>query len=189
MEFNKNNESFNFKLIKSYDITNIHNIVSNFETEWKLDVSRQNQKNGAHQNTNTYYIKSFDPKWQIGQPLKVFPLANNINVLKEVNIISKELEEFHGGICSLAMIVKLLPGSDIIPHQDDTPYLGIVRRHHIPIKTNKSVKFHVGNESINMMIGECWEINNSKTHYVINSSDEDRIHLIIDIVPNKFLNI
>lgn len=189
MEFNKLNESFTFNFIKNYNIDNIVDIVSNFDTEWRLDVSRQNQKNGAHMNTNTYYIKSFNPPWQIGNSLNVFPIANNINVLKEVNKISKDLEKIHGGVCSLAMIVKLLPNGDIIPHKDDNQYLGVVRRHHIPLKTNNKVLFHVDNDSINMKVGECWEINNSKTHYVTNNSDEDRIHLIIDIMPNKFLKV
>jgi hypothetical protein len=38
-----------------------------------------------------------------------------------------------------------------------------------------------------LKVGECWEINNQQMHSVINDSDEHRIHLIIDIVPNEIL--
>ena len=49
-------------------------------------------------------------------------------------------------------------------------------------------KFWVDGESVAMGIGECWEINNAKTHSVINKSDVDRIHLLIDIMPNAIVN-
>jgi hypothetical protein len=35
-----------------------------------------------------------------------------------------------------------------------------------------------------MGTGECWEINNSRTHFVNNGSKIDRVHLLIDIMPN-----
>jgi aspartyl/asparaginyl beta-hydroxylase (cupin superfamily) len=38
-----------------------------------------------------------------------------------------------------------------------------------------------------MQSGECWEINNSRPHLVENNSDIDRIHLLIDIMPNEEL--
>jgi hypothetical protein len=183
----KLSEGFNFKLIKHYDVAELVDIVSKFNTEWKLDTSRQSQKNGAHQNTNTYYVKSFSTSWMEGDKLTVFPLANNVQVLKIVNKICDDLEKIHNGKCAIAMIVKLLPDSDIDPHQDDTEYLGLTRRHHIPLQTNSNVFFHVGSEKINMKVGECWEINNSKVHFVENNSIEDRVHLIIDIMPNHFI--
>ena len=42
----------------------------------------------------------------------------------------------------------------------------------------------VGGEQKVMRAGEMWEINNATLHAVDNQSDEDRIHLIIDWVPN-----
>ena len=38
-----------------------------------------------------------------------------------------------------------------------------------------------------MATGECWEINNTRLHSVENNSDIDRVHLLIDIMPNKYL--
>ena len=35
-----------------------------------------------------------------------------------------------------------------------------------------------------MLEGECWEINNTRLHAVENNSKIDRIHLLIDIMPN-----
>jgi aspartyl/asparaginyl beta-hydroxylase (cupin superfamily) len=47
--------------------------------------------------------------------------------------------------------------------------------------------FGVGDEEINMAVGDCWEINNSKIHYVNNYSEVDRIHLLVDILPVREL--
>lgn len=185
--YNKLSENFNFKFFKKYNLSELIQIVDSFDAEWRLDTSRQNNKTGAHMNTNTYYIKSFSPGWEPNTPLNSFPLANNVKVLQITKQIINDLEIEHNGKCSLAMIARLLPDSDIIPHEDNTDYLGIARRHHIPLKTNDNVFFSVGGEVINMQVGECWEINNSRTHFVENKSSEDRIHLIIDIVPNNYI--
>ena len=185
--YNKLNEDFRFNFIKSYDVEELSSIVAKFDTEWRLDTSRQNQPNSVHMNTNTYYIRSFRPGWEPHENLTVFPLANSVYVLSIVDKIIKDLESVHDGRVSLAMIVKLLPDSDIIPHADESKYLGVVRRHHIPLKTNEEVLFHIDGERINMKVGECWEINNSKVHHVTNNSNEDRVHLIIDILPKQYI--
>lgn len=186
-KYNKLDEDFRFNLIKSYDVEDLVSIVSKFDTEWRLDTSRQKQPNSVHMNTNTYYVRSFKPGWEPNEKLNVFPLSNSIHVLVIVDKIIKDLEKIHDGKVSLAMIVKLLPDSDIIPHSDESNYLGVVRRHHIPLKTNEKVLFHIDGESINMKVGECWEINNSRVHHVTNTSNEDRVHLIIDILPRQYI--
>lgn len=185
--YNKLGEEFRFNLIGSYDVSELSSMVEKFDTEWRLDTSRQNQPNSVHVNTNTYYIRSFKPGWEPHEKLNVFPLANNIKILFIADKIIKDLEAIHNGNVSLAMIVKLLPDSDIIPHSDESSYLGVVRRHHIPLKTNEEVLFHIDGESVHMKVGECWEINNSKVHHVTNNSNEDRIHMIIDILPKQYI--
>ena len=61
------------------------------------------------------------------------------------------------------------------------------KRTHIPIITNSEVTFTVGGETKFLKEGEIWEINNTKEHSVDNNSDIDRIHLLIDIMPNEEL--
>jgi aspartyl/asparaginyl beta-hydroxylase (cupin superfamily) len=68
-------------------------------------------------------------------------------------------------------------------HTDKGDYLSTVRRFHIPIITNDLVSYTVNGERVHMKQGECWEINNLKSHSVLNESDTDRVHLLIDIFP------
>jgi aspartyl/asparaginyl beta-hydroxylase (cupin superfamily) len=63
-----------------------------------------------------------------------------------------------------------------------------VRRCHIPLITNDDIKFTVGDHTMSLKQGECWEINNSKIHEVKNLSNYDRVHILIDIIPNEYLN-
>jgi hypothetical protein len=184
---NKKDENFNFNLIKKYDVFNIVNIVNDFSVEWNLNTSRQTLYDDTHRHTNTYFVRGVDGKWEPYQKLKSFPFATNTKLLVEVDKIIKDLEMHHDGKCGVAMIVKLLPDNKILPHSDDSPYLSAARRHHIPLKTNKDVMFFVGDETKHLGVGECWEINNSKIHAVTNHSEEDRIHLMIDIIPNRFI--
>jgi tetratricopeptide (TPR) repeat protein len=82
------------------------------------------------------------------------------------------------------LLAKLLAGGDIPNHTDAGYSLLNSHRVHIPIITNGKVVFVVGGEEKNMQVGEFWEINNGLDHSVENRSDEDRIHLIVDWMPN-----
>jgi hypothetical protein len=48
------------------------------------------------------------------------------------------------------------------------------------------VIFTVFNKSVNLKEGICYELNNAIPHSVENNSADSRIHLIIDVLPNKY---
>jgi len=82
------------------------------------------------------------------------------------------------------IFAKLLPGGKIPEHTDTGYSLLNCHRVHIPIITNDDNLFYVGGELKRMQVGELWEINNASPHAVDNCSAEDRVHLIIDWMPN-----
>jgi tetratricopeptide (TPR) repeat protein len=88
------------------------------------------------------------------------------------------------GFVVRTLLAKLLAGGKIEQHVDFSYSLLGVHRIHIPVVTNDDVVFHVGGESRNMRPGEFCEIDNSEIHAVDNNSTEDRIHLIVDWMPN-----
>lgn len=88
------------------------------------------------------------------------------------------------GFVVRALVAKLLAGGKIEEHEDFGYSLLGVHRIHIPVVTNDDVVFHVGGEARNIRLGEFCEIDNSEKHAVDNNSDEDRIHLIVDWMPN-----
>jgi tetratricopeptide (TPR) repeat protein len=90
----------------------------------------------------------------------------------------------NNGFIVRLILAKLVGGGRIPKHTDAGYSLLNCHRVHLPIVSNKDVVFHVGGEEINMQVGELWEINNSRVHAAENCGSEDRIHLIVDWMPN-----
>ena len=100
--------------------------------------------------------------------------------------IMQDLIERHyepGGIVIRAMAAKLLSGGRINPHFDSHVTFRRSHRIHVPITTNPRVRFMIDGKPFRMEVGQAYEINNQKTHSVMNSGKEDRITFIFDYLP------
>lgn len=179
-------ENFNFKNHGIYDVSPIIDIVNEFNDEWLLDTSRQ-ELFAPHMKTQTFYIFQSDLDWKVGTPFFSEKKSKNIILNELVETIVLDLEQKQNGKRGQVLLIKLFANEIIPDHKDSGDYLVNVHRNHIPIITSDKTFFGVGNELINMNTGECWEINNTKTHSVENISNTDRIHLLIDIMPNELI--
>lgn len=162
--------------------------ISNFSEEWLLDTSRQDN-NITHKNTEMYQLVYSDYKWIPGEKLEINVINNlsSISAKNEFYDIVKELEKrFNGTLCR-AEIIKMKANVKIRKHVDGGSFLQYARRCHVPIITNDNVFFTVLDNTVNMKAGTLYEINNSLPHSVENNSDQDRVHLILDIMPNEML--
>jgi hypothetical protein len=184
--FTKRLEEFCFKFHGNFDVSEIKKVVSNFDEEWYLDTSRQKTLDPL-KGTLTYFLKSYEPFWTPEDTYSTKINYEDSEIWKLVNPIINSLENIHNGKMGRVMISKLLAGEDVDVHIDPGQYAGVVRRNHIPLETNDGVVFSVAGEFVNMKEGECWEINNNKPHGIKNKYKLDRIHLIVDIIPNKYI--
>lgn len=98
------------------------------------------------------------------------------------------LENYYDGDVVRIILIKLRANSRIRRHTDAHKILIESHRCHIPIITNNNVIFGIGDNEYNLKEGIIYEVNNTINHYVINNSDQDRIHLLIDVLPKK-LNV
>jgi hypothetical protein len=188
MDITKEKEPFEYNLVGLYQINDIVNIVSSFNLEWEIDTARQNQTDGTHRNTEYYMVLGALPTWDVGKNPLIIKHCKNEELWDLLQPIFKDLENYHDGVVVTAMIVKLFAEKDVLPHKDEgSNYFGAVRRHHMAIKTNPSAKFFINDIEKHMKVGELWEINNNRVHYATNDGDLERIHIIIDIIPNKYL--
>jgi len=89
----------------------------------------------------------------------------------------------HAGGKKLGRIIlaKLPPGKVVTPHCDEGPVPEMYTRYHAIVQSGHGSWFLVGREAVEMLTGEVWIPNVQVIHAVVNLSDEDRIHLIIDI--------
>jgi hypothetical protein len=88
-----------------------------------------------------------------------------------------------GGTIIRAMAAKLLAGGKIASHRDAHPSFHFGHRIHVPITTNPRVRFMIDGRPYRFQVGQAYEINNQKTHGVMNKGTEDRITFIFDYVP------
>ena len=88
-----------------------------------------------------------------------------------------------GGAVIRAMAAKLKAGGRITPHTDRHPSFRIGHRIHVPVTTNRRVRFTIDGRPYRLQVGQAYEINNQLTHSVANRGTEDRITFIFDYVP------
>lgn len=88
-----------------------------------------------------------------------------------------------GGTIIRAMAAKLPPGGRINPHFDAHASFSHSHRVHVPITTNPRVRFMIDGKPFRPEIGKAYEINNQKTHSVVNTGTEGRITFIFDYMP------
>ena len=179
---NKEQELFNFKLHKIFDVSAIQNHVLKYDNEWGINTNRQKMFPMHSATTSYHFVQTtnfrfgdvYKPRFTDTDPKMwslIYPIINEF----EINV---------NGKVGKTLFILLPKGKEVEPHADGGDYLDLIRRFHIPIITNPQVEFKISDETINMKVGECWEINNNRVHSVSNRGDSDRIHLLFDIMPN-----
>ena len=85
-------------------------------------------------------------------------------------------------------LMSMQAGGRILPHRDaGGGYEDGVARLHIPIFTTPDVVFFIDGERIHFSAGKTWYMNANCVHAVENNSTQERIHLVLDCVPNLWL--
>ena len=93
-------------------------------------------------------------------------------------------------------LMKLEAGTKISKHTDkvdkDIKSRKIIRLH-VPVITDDQIKMISWLEKddpteFKMKKGECWWLDVSKAHSVLNESDVDRVHLVIDVFVNNYIS-
>lgn len=91
---------------------------------------------------------------------------------------------------TLVRLLRLAPNSVVKEHTDPTLGLEIERsviRLTIPIFTNEQVEFILNGRIVPMELGECWYLQLTDPHKVINNGATERINLTIDMEPNEWI--
>ena len=169
----------NFHKVGEIDIkpwlTNVDTLTSEI---WGEDSWRQ-ETYSVHQDTQTISLV-FDKYFEK-------PIKTEHYKMFETNLMPLESllsTRYGNGFTARLILTKLKPKGVIPEHQDNGECFQVSHRVHLPLITNDEVLFSVGEETITMQPGELWEINNTnRPHQVVNMSDSERIHLIIDWEP------
>ena len=165
----------------SFDLTSIiEKIVRIPQAKW-LESGRE-KRYDVHSDTQTLLcIHSKGVRYSKPEASEIYHELQD-----ELRPIVNYIADFYSdnGFVASLIFTKLLAGCKIPRHADGGYSLMKVHRVHILIVTNDRIIFFINGAEKNMQVGELWEINNKFVHMVENRSDEDRIHLIIDWMPN-----
>ncbi len=86
-------------------------------------------------------------------------------------------------LLSRAKIVCLPSGRRVYPHIDRGDYYKVRDRYHFVLRSTRGSWLKAGTEEHRMQEGELWWFDNKQIHEAFNDGDEDRIHMIFDLLP------
>lgn len=115
----------------------------------------------------------------------------NTNALKTSPYLKSIIEQFQEKTSvTLVRLLRLAPNAVVKEHTDPTLGLEVeksVIRLTIPIFNPKKMEFLLNKKPVHMKPGECWYLRLTDPHEVLNNTNEERINLTIDMIPNKWL--
>ena len=150
-----------------------HFVTQNYRGDWSI-IPLRGPANASHPILMSYS----DPNCK---EFADTPFLRSLHYLQEV------LATFQCSLLSVRLM-KLSAGSEIKTHTDHdlNAEMGTARLH-IPIVTNEKVTFLLNNKIVPIQAGECWYLGLSNPHSVTNHSDTDRVHLVLDVTVNAWL--
>lgn len=95
----------------------------------------------------------------------------------------KQVAAEEDGVLGRAKIVCLPAGRHVYPHSDRGEYYRVRHRYHFVLKSTGGSWLKAGDEEVRMQAGELWWFDNKAVHEAKNDGEEDRIHLIFDLLP------
>ncbi|MCV3271297.1 aspartyl/asparaginyl beta-hydroxylase domain-containing protein [Roseobacter sinensis] len=97
------------------------------------------------------------------------------------------LESFakeQASILGRAKIVCLPAGKRVYPHIDRGEYYRVRNRYHLVLTSTHGSWMKAGDEEVRMQQGELWWFDNDQMHEANNDGDQDRVHMIFDMLPS-----
>ncbi len=163
-------------------------VLAQDDAAWKEDRYRQEAFEVHHATESIVMLFVDIERWPeiVVSREPGWPRLSGVALPLMNDIISRHYEP--GGIVIRAMAAKLLAGSNIMPHVDKHPSFHRGHRIHVPITTNPRVRFMIDGQPYQFEPGKAYELNNQKTHSVMNKGSEDRITFIFDYVPPQLVD-
>lgn len=95
----------------------------------------------------------------------------------------EDVAEELGADLGRGKIVCLPAGRKVYPHIDRGEYYRLRGRYHMILKSAAGSYMSAGDEEVRMREGELWWFDNDQMHAAHNDGDEDRVHIIFDLLP------
>lgn len=171
----------------------LERILAN-EHLWAARTERQNYPGSAHKDTETIYLR-----WAVDESIEggFYDLRSQDHV-ETIQALAPEvfplcqtaIEKIVGHTYSYnddvgrVILTRMKPGGEIARHTDEGPYADKYDRFHVCLSGDSL--FCVEGVPQAMKPGQLFWFNHKLPHWVVNRTESDRIHMIIDLVAPEY---
>ena len=167
--------------IGEVDTSKIEEYVNALTNEQWIEWALRQNRYKVHSATESYpFIFS-----EYGEEPKTY--NQDTEIWKVVKPLIDKLEKFYNKKAGAIVLVKLKPRTNIIPHTDGGWFVG-THRVHVPIITDPGILFSLTDKKFHLEKGSIYELNNLVEHGVENPTGVGRVHLMVDILPDRTVN-
>lgn len=176
----------NFQVIAEIDHAPLLNEILRQPDLWKADTYLRDYPQGPFGEVDTIFLRF--------PPASVTELERDsrdqhecvwmdgwLHLPSARKIVFGLMAQMQGERLGRVMINRIKAGGHIYPHADTPVHAQYWDRYHAVLKSGPGCNFRCGDEVVNMGTGQVWWFQNALEHEVLNNSDDDRIHLIIDV--------
>jgi hypothetical protein len=175
----------NFKVIaEGIDTTPILAGLERHPEMWTESTMRQNYVGSEHKDTEAIWLRAPAQLRDVFNVIDAVWVKQTIERLGMLGVIEDLGLRIGARLFGRALLVRLKPGGHVTPHIDQGAYAEFYARFHLVVKTPAypRVVYFSGEEDRSFDAGTLFWFNNRVLHEVLNPSDEERIHLILDAV-------
>lgn len=176
----------NFQHIANVDTALLHNQILRQPDLWKADTYLRDYPQGPFGEVDTIFLR-FPPASvsELEQSRKdqheCVWMDGWLHLPAARPIVFGLMRQMEGERLGRVMINRIQPGGHIYPHADTPVHAQYWDRYHAVIKSGPGCNFRCGEEVVNMETGQIWWFQNQHEHEVLNNSDGERLHLIVDV--------
>jgi hypothetical protein len=174
----------NFQLLATgLDVVPLLLALKRHPSLWVADTWRQEFPGSPHVDTQTILLRFNEIREYEGifNDLEAFDWPSYSKLPEARGLVNNLMACLHGERLGRAMIVNLPAGKEVLPHPDRGAPSEYYDRFHIVLQSAPGNVFTCGGESVYMQPGDLWWFDNTVEHHVVNDSEFDRYHLIVDI--------
>jgi hypothetical protein len=115
----------------------------------------------------------------------VMPAEIGENFTCLINSLEQFASRDGNGKLQLVRIVKLKARGQVYPHVDRGLYYLIRDRYHLVLQSQTGSRMQCESEISIWHPGQIWWFNNHVVHQAFNESDDERIHVVFDVLPER----
>lgn len=152
---------------------------------WNQNTLRTTYPNGPHSEVDDIWLR-----FNVVDEANPYTVADDVeavnypawSILTQTRaLVMSLMAHVQGERLGRVILTRLKPGGRIAPHPDMGAPAEYYKRFHIVLQGLPGCLFRAGEETVHMATGECWWFNNREEHEVMNNSEDDRLHVIVDV--------